>query len=214
MFALLLSLFFAVCRWQSPGAALSGAEVDGFMRALRQGNAMPEPMRGEFLKRLDAWGRADDGKPFYMLNLMRMHEHLQPWPGVQLAAGTPAEANAFYEKAVLKMALAQGLQLTVGANAVQRGQGSNALMDAGAAENWSRVLLVRYPSRRAFLELISKPEYLEIMPYKFASLDVTLVPTDGESITPDVRVLAGAAALAIMLAFGWLRAIRRARSPA
>lgn len=208
--ALLLALFLAICFWQAPGRPLARGEVDAFVRKIAAA-PMPEAVRKPFLQRLRAWGEADDGKPVYMLNLMRYHEQLQPWPGVRLGAGTPRQANDFYEDAVFKLAASQGLSLTVGSEAQGRWGGSTALLDAGAAENWTRVLVVRYPSRRAFFELVSNPEYLKVMPYKFAALDVTLVPTDGATVTPDVRLLAGAAMLLILLGFGWLRAARGKR---
>jgi len=71
------------------------------------------------------------------------------------------------------------------------------------------VLTIRYPSRRAFFDLVSDPEYAPLMPYKLASLRVALVPVAGESVTPDWRWMIGLALLSIFLAVGWLRAAAR-----
>ena len=46
-----------------------------------------------------------------------------------------------------------------GARVVSSGLGSEALI---GAEGWDAVALVEYPTRGAFLEMISSPEYLEI----------------------------------------------------
>jgi hypothetical protein len=78
-----------------------------------------------------------------------------------------------------------------------------------AIDNWSRVLVVRYPNRRAFFELISDPEYLQVMPYKFAALQVALTPMTAQTITPDLHLLTGLIGLIVLLGFGWLRAARR-----
>ena len=75
-------------------------------------------------------------------------------------------------------------------------------------DNWDRVLVVRYPGRRTFLELVTNPDYLKVMPYKLASLEVVLTPVSGEVVIPDLRWVAGGGVLAIFLLVGWVRAAR------
>jgi hypothetical protein len=77
-----------------------------------------------------------------------------------------------------------------------------------ALEKWSRVLVVRYPSRRAFLELLADPDYAPIEPYKFMALEVVLVPVTAELLVPDLRVLVGGLLLTGYLAVGWVRSAR------
>lgn len=207
--AVLLIAFVAVWRWQAPASPLQAAEIEGYLQTIDANRAIPQQLRRPFVERMRAWGQADDGKPVYMLNLMRFHQTVQPWPGAEVIADTPRQANEHYESAVFDMAASMGLSLTVGSEVQATGQGSSALIDADGAAPWDRVLIVRYPSRRTFFQLVSNPQYMKVMPYKFAALDVTLVPTDGATITPDLRLLAGGAALIILLGFGWLRAARR-----
>ena len=211
--AILLALFLVVCYWQAPGNKLTRNEIDAYVAQIDRLAPMPAVDKATFLSNLRAWGETDDGKPVYMLNLMRYHDRLTPWPGVEIKAATPAEANAHYEKAVLSMALLGGVQMPVGSNAqgVRRTPtpSTNLVGQEPEVDNWSRVLIVRYPTRRAFFELVSNPDYLKVMPYKFAALDLALVPTDGATIMPDLRLLAGFCALGVMLAFGWMRSARR-----
>ena len=54
---------------------------------------------------------ADDGQPVYMLNLMRFHDQLRPWPGVNIEAASPQEANTYYEDNVFDIALPLGLSM-------------------------------------------------------------------------------------------------------
>ncbi|MES2152526.1 MAG: hypothetical protein V4508_22325 [Pseudomonadota bacterium] len=209
----LFSLFLAVCYWQAPGHKLDRTEIDGYVRQIDALAAMPAADKAVFLADLRAWGEADDGKPVYMLNLMRYFDRLKPWPGVKIDATTPREANAHYESAVMGMALLGGVQMPVGSN-VQGVRGgarptSNLIGHEPDVDNWNRVLLVRYPCRRAFFELVSNPDYLKVMPYKFSALQLALVPTDGATIMPDPRLLVGAAALIVLLGIGWLRSARR-----
>ncbi len=79
-------------------------------------------------------------------------------------------------------------------------------------DNWDRVLVVRYPGRRTFLELLTNPEYLKVMPYKLSSLEVVLTPVSGELVIPDARWIAGAVGLVNLLLVSWIRAARRSRT--
>ena len=210
---ILLAIFLLVCEWQAPGHVLSKGEIDTYVQRIDQFAPMPAADKAQFITDLRAWGEADDGKPVYMFNLMRYHTQLQPRPEVEIKAATPVEANTMYEKMALGIALSGGVQMPVASNVQGVRTGltptTNLIGHAKDADNWSRMLVVRYPCRRAFFELVGNPEYLtKMMPYKFAALHVDLVPTDGAGIMPDIRVLLGFGSLIILLAFGWLRAAR------
>ena len=69
---------------------------------------MPAQEKAEVLARLRAWALADDGQPVFMLNLMRYFPQLRQFEGAPEFAGTPLEANEYYETAVTPMALAEG----------------------------------------------------------------------------------------------------------
>lgn len=212
-FELLLGLifelvFFVVARWQAPGTKLSRAEIEAYIQRLDRDVPLPDEEKKAFLEHLQAWGERDDGKPIYNLNLMRYFETLRQLPGVTLQAKSIPEANAFYEAAVKPMCLKLGVTMPFGGS-VQTVMGgaqpsTNLITFAPELDNWSRVLIVRYPSRRAFFDLVSNPEYLKVMPYKLSSLMVVLTPIESEVITPDVRLLLGSALLSLFLLIGWV----------
>ena len=81
-----------------------------------------------------------------------------------------------------------------------------------AIDNWSRVLVVRYPSRRAFLELIGDPAYLEYLPYKAAALMVALTPMKGDLVLPDALPALALVLLTVFFTAAWIRALARARA--
>ena len=212
--AVLLALFLAVCYWQAPGHVLTKSEIDTYLQRIDQLAPFAPAQKAEFIADLRAWGEADDGKPVYMFNLMRYYPQLQPLPGTIVKATTPEEANTIYEGLTMGIALAGGVQMPIGSNVqgvpTKPTPSTNLIGHAKDADNWSRLLVVRYPCRRAFFELVGNPEYLTKMaPYKFAALHVDLVPTDGATIMPDTRLLLGFGSLVLFLAFGWLRASRR-----
>ena len=206
--AVLLAIFLAVSLWQSPGilrGTLSTEEIARHLSIVEQALPFPPDERPELLARLRAWAAADDGKPVYMLNLMRYHEQLRTFPGAPPFAGTSREANALYEKAVMPLLFERG-GYPMYSSVVQ---GQNLMGYSSGLGDWSRVLLVRYPSRRTFLELLTDPAYAPIEPYKLMALEVLLVPTTPERILPNPSVAVGVVLLMLFLATGWIRAARR-----
>src|SRR5215470_11282339 len=206
--ALLLVIFIGVCLWQMPGLAgarLSKNELARYMSAIEKVPFPPDERR-EVVAHVRAWAEADDGKPFYMLNLMRYHDTIRTFPGSPPFTGTPRESNQIYENAVMP------LVLKIGAFPLFAGetQGGNVMgFDAGE-DGWNRVLLVRYPSRRAFLDLVTDPAYAPIAPYKLMALEVALVPNTSEIVLPNLWVATGVVLLLIFVTTGWIRAARRA----
>lgn len=209
----LLLAFLGFNRWHNPTSPMSQAEVDRYLGILEQDAPLPESDKAELLRHLRAWAEADDGGPVYMLNLMRYYPALRDLPEVQGFSGSPAEANAYYESQVMPILFrVGGYPLFAGSmQGVLTGaeKNTNLITYDPALDNWNSVLVVRYPSRRAFFELICDSEYLKYMPYKLASVLVGLVPMNGDIIMP---VLNGALAVLLLLVFMvvvWLRALRR-----
>jgi hypothetical protein len=216
----LLAVFLAFWAWQTPGRSgrLSAGEVDSYIQRL-QGRLPGSPAEeAEFLARLRAWGNADDGRPVYMLNLMSYYDRLKRVPGAEAISGTPVEVNAVYESAVTPIAFRLGAA-PVFAGDAQRidapgGKHGSLFVTDAAVDDSDRILVLRYPSRRAFFRLVNDPDYLEFAPYKFSALKVGLVPMSGQLMLPDPTWLLGGLLAILFLAFGWLRAARRSRSAA
>ncbi len=68
------------------------------------------------------------------------------------------------------------------------------------------MLVVRYPDRRAFFELLSDPDYPKVLPYKLAALKVVLLPMHDELVVPDLRWVVGALLLAVLALVAIVRA--------
>jgi uncharacterized protein (DUF1330 family) len=114
---------------------------------------------GADLKRFIA---EDDGEPVVMLNLLRF----KPEGG--------RESYNKYAKAIVPF-LEQ-----VGGEVVYYGEGATPLV----GDQWDAVLLVRYPSRRAFSEMVANPGYQQITHLRTEALDAavlqpTSAPTRG-----------------------------------
>ena len=215
---LLAVLFACFWAWQAPGARgrLAATEVEEYIGKMK-GRLPATPEReAEFLARLPAWGNADDGKPVYMLNVMSYLPQLQPVPGESSTDISPVESNRIYEAHVMPLAVQLGAYPIVGGETSgipMPGMRHNDLTGADQAiDRTDRVLVMRYPSRRAFLELISDPRYLRWAPYKFAALELALLPVTARAVIPDLRWIVGWVGLTALLATGWFLAARRAAS--
>lgn len=205
--ALLLALVLATCYWQAPGRAMTHDELNGYMQAIERDAVLPGAMRGQFLRQLRAFGEADDGRPFYLVELARERGELATWPGAHVRAAHPRLALAIYEHAAARIALRQGTM-----PAMMGTMPGPALLDGAGVANWNRLGITRWPDRRALFAMVSHPDYLKALPYKLAALDVVLLPVDERLVLPDLRVLVGATALILLLAFGWWRCHRGAMS--
>jgi hypothetical protein len=66
--------------------------------------------------------------------------------------------------------------------------------------------VVRYPSRRTFLKLISHPAYAPLAPYKLIAVELDLVPVSTGIVIPDLRWLVGGGFAIVLLLVLWIRA--------
>lgn len=103
---------------------------------------------GEDLKRFMA---EDDGEPVVMLNLLAFAEG---------GRGSYAE----YARAIVPF-----LE-KVGGSVVYAGETGTSLVPADGS-GWDAVLLVRYPSRGAFSQMVADPEYQEITHLRTQALE-------------------------------------------
>ena len=68
-----------------------------------------------------------------------------------------------------------------GAKILWQGSGDSVVIGDTAADAWDAVVLVRYPSRRAFLDMVSSPEYGAIAGHRTKALtDSRLIACTGE----------------------------------
>ena len=201
----LLGLYLAFWLWQSWRSwrgKLAPEEIDRLVGAIEEQLSLPDEERQGLARRLRAWAEADDGKPAYMLNLMRFRPELRRYPGCPEFEGSPEEANALYEKKTTPLLLKHRGVPVIGGTT----QGQVLVEQEAALDDWSRVAVVRYPSRRDFLNMMADPAYGPLEPYKSMSMNLIFQPFSGEVVVPDPRLLVGALMLILFLAVGWLRA--------
>lgn len=197
---LLLALFVAFWLWQTPGllqGKLTDSEVESYIAQLQQYMEAPPESKRQFEADLRRWGATDDGGAVYMVNLLRFNDGLRSWPGAPDFSDTPSpeQANDFYEFGLASLALRSGVYPIFNSIA----QGSNLISHAPDVDNWDRVAVMRFPSRRAFFKWAADPTFGRLFAYKYAAVEIALVPTTAELLLPDLRLLLGAMLVIIYL---------------
>jgi len=200
--AALMLLYAGFWAWHSQGAGkLTQPEIDQYL-AMIEKLPLPEKRVQEFTARLRPWAESDDGKPVYMFNLIHFFPRLQTFPGAPDFKGTPRQANARYEKSLIWLWLSHASYPTF----MGVSQARN-LIDMQPERRWENMTVVRYPSRRTFLKLISHPTYASLAAYKFIAVELDLVPVSSGTMVPDLRWLVGGGFAIVFLLVVWTRAV-------
>ena len=101
--------------------------------------------------------------PVVMLNLLRFSERAHYEPGADAEPCSGAEAYDRYSAAVLPLLEEQGATLLW--------QGNQTQMVFGPDDkDWHLVVLVKYPSPQAFVDMVSGEEYRAIVFHRSAAL--------------------------------------------
>ena len=127
---------------------------------------MTEPSLHPTAEQLQRLTEAPDDGPVVMLNLLRYAEQALDGSG-----RTGREAYQHYGELVIPMLEARGAGFIVYATADQTVIGP-------ADEEWDEMILVQYPSRAAFIDMITSEAYLAAHVHREAGLaDSRLVAT-------------------------------------
>ena len=110
---------------------------------------------------------ANDGEQLNPIAVTELRERLDEGPVLMLnlldfKPGGGAERYGEYAQAVAPLLERAGARIVVA------GAGSAALL---GPSKWDAVAMVEYPTRRAFLDMVTSPEYLEIAHLRTEALE-------------------------------------------
>jgi uncharacterized protein (DUF1330 family) len=111
----------------------------------------------------------DDGGPIVGVNLLRYRETAAYAPGAPVAGGTDVSGREAYGR---YWAVASQEVAKVGGAPVVGGAVLFPLI-VPEGEHWDDVVVVRYPSRDAFVEMQKSPTYQAALPHRTAGLEDT-----------------------------------------
>jgi uncharacterized protein (DUF1330 family) len=120
-----------------------------------------EPNPERFRAFLDA---GEDNSPIVMINLLRYRERASYPEGFD---AEPCSGRQAYQRYA---AVAVQRVASVGGRMLWMGRVLFAVI-APESEQWDDAALVEYPSRRAFIEMVSQPEYQAAVAHRTAALE-------------------------------------------
>ena len=188
---LLPALFFALFLfWYTPsGGPLSSAEVDNFIVKMEANGSSPEA-----IAMIRQFGEEDTGKHFIMINNIDYNET----PGNVAGAAPGENAQQLMDRYMGHMIPAM---LSRGSHPVMMGPAAYRSMDVIGVEGvdiWDIGGLVRYRSRRDFLEIVTDPAFSGKHHFKAAALEKTIAfPVEPDFNLGDPRLLIGLLLLAL-----------------
>lgn len=119
--------------------------------------------------------KGEDNSPVVMINLLRYREHASYPEGFDAEPCSGREAYQRYA------AVAAQRVASVGGRMLWVGRVHFAVI-APESEQWDDAALVEYPSRKAFLEMVSQPEYQAAASHRTAALeDSRLIATETQA---------------------------------
>jgi uncharacterized protein (DUF1330 family) len=110
-------------------------------------------------KSLDTMAEGDPLEPIVMLNQLKYREVAEQGFGVDGLSGR--EAYGVYGKKFAE------LNPRFGGEPIWMGRAKNSLI---GDEDWDIVILVRYPTRKQFIDMFNDPDYKAIAPIRAAAL--------------------------------------------
>ena len=161
--AAILYAFFYLW-YRGLGRPLSAEEINKYDTLLAK---VVEPeMLAEWRKFL----QKDDGREFFMMNLVQLRDEPLPVEGVPEGTTTQQMLrlymSGFFLRELVKRACWQVFQGIPRAGALEKWQ-------VEPAARWSAFMLMRYRSRRDFLAIVTHPKFQAQHPFKVAAIEAT-----------------------------------------
>ena len=185
------ALFFALFLfWYTPtGGPLSDVEIDNFIVKMEENGSSREA-----IAMIRQFGEEDTGKHFIMINNIDYNET----PGNVVGAPPGENAQQLMDRYMGHMIPAM---LSRGSHPVMMGPAAYRSMDVIGVEGvdiWDMGGLVRYRSRRDFLEIVTDPAFSGKHHFKAAALEKTIAfPVEPDFNLGDPRLLIGLLLLAL-----------------
>ena len=166
-----VALYIAFLVWYGGKTKpLSGAEVNNLLAEMqkRAGKQAQTEEEAPILKEFRELAKCDDGREYYMVNLLKFNRKAL-YPAGNPYGDDPQAANNRYNRAILPLLIKHG-GMPIFDSVVQ-----GRFIHPDAAEDWDHVAMVRYRSRRDMLKMAVEIAGKGVDVHKWASLEKTQV---------------------------------------
>jgi hypothetical protein len=205
LWSISILIYAAFVAWYTDfGGPLAPGEIDEFLEKMEaRGGSTPQ-----MLENIGNFMREDTGRQFLMVNIVDYNENPPPVDGAEPGASARQLMDrymAYMFPALLRRACHPAVM----------GPASFSAMDVVGIENarvWDMGALMRYRSRRSFMEIVANAEQKDSHRFKVAALDKTIAfPIEPRLYLADLRLILGLLLLALTaLLDAWL--VSRARA--
>lgn len=190
---LLLALLYGCFLYWYGGYAtpLTQEEAEAYLSQIVAAEGGPSP--GLRAGRMRAFAEGDDGRDFYMVNLVRYRDTAE-YPEGKGAMKSVEEAREEYAGGIMPLLLRRA------AHPALLGTPITTFLPGTTDEDlWDIVAIVRYRSRRDFFDSITSPEFRAAVVHKWASVEHTMVVPTSFFWFPSLRFV-----LLVLFAATWL----------
>lgn len=151
------------------GKPLTQPEVESLLTEMkRRAGKDPRADESPYLNQFRELAKNDDGREFYMINLLKFRQKAL-YPAGSPFDADPLSANARYSREILPLLLKHG------GHPVFLGQVRGRFLHPGGVHDWDQVGIVRYRSRRDMLKMAIEVAGLGVDIHKWAALEKTQV---------------------------------------
>ena len=190
----LIAIYGAFFLWYTDlGGKLNSDEIETYLVKLQENSkakGISSPAELEMskatFKRVEKFMREDSGKQFLMVNNIDMSENPEDIEGAQPGETANQLMDRYMEHMYPELLKRASHPIFVGNSVLQ----AVDIVGIENAEDWDSIALMRYKSRRAFMEVVSNPKMLGKHEFKVAALDKTIAyPVETFLYLSDPRML-------------------------
>ncbi len=171
VFGLIILVYLTFLVWYGgQGKPLTPGEVEDLLVEIKRQAGKQEQSEDEspILQEFRELAKSDDGREYYMVNLLKFRPKALYPPGSPYG-DDPLAANNRYNQAIIPLLLKHG------GHPVWAGTVSGSFIHSPGAEAWDQVGIVRYRSRRDMLKMAAEVAGKGVDLHKWASLEKTQV---------------------------------------
>lgn len=159
-------LYTAFFFWYTDlGGPLSDAEVNSFVAKMTANGSDPEVVAF-----LEAFAREDTGSQFLMVNNIDLNENPPDVDGAEIGESAD-KLMSRYMTHMIPALLSRACHPVVIGSAVYPAMD---LAGIEGAEHWDQAAMLRYRSRRSFMEIVTNPAFRDKHHFKTAALEKTI----------------------------------------
>ncbi len=186
IWASLIIIYLGFFFWYTDlGGKLDSEEIDFFLEKLQENNS---DLDSDMYESIKNFMENDSGRQFLMVNNVDINENPEDVEGAEPGESAESLLGRYMEHMYSQL-------LKRACHPVFAGKAVWTAMDIigiEGAENWDQAALMRYKSRRAFMEIATHPDMFGKHQFKIAALEKTIAyPVETQLYLSDPRFILG-----------------------